>query len=743
MRKITTMALAGLMLSTTILGAATPVIAAKNADPIPVTDETGKQAKALTAVSELGDTDVDNTDTDKTDGQRLFDDLKDGATLDVVPVFKEDAPTATKYQDLLQKAIGIVDKNKQEVPMTIKDHDKTTGFASVVSYTSNGETKTFNLKYNYYQPSLHTEAGFENPLIFQADNMPDNFNNIITSGENLNNEHSNVVKDANKNKTDLNGHVGNNQTTITQKSDDIEKKGGTVTFTPEDITYKVKGEPFVRQVKVYDGPDWSKLNKTIQLDKNNKLDLNNYQVLSDDNGNKYRISIDSKTVDVTKAGQQKVDFVAHGIKDDGTDAIQTRDHLKDTPVEYTLSNQTLTVSDNTEQVNYNVLIVDKNTGKIVGSQAGQAANGSTQTVDPTKVPAGYTLTDAQKNFTVDAQNPTKVITVAKTVPYEITFVDKNTNTKVGDVQTGNGEEGSDILLNAPENYEFVNSADMMFKLSSDTPKKTIYVKSKKLDLQNLNYTIQYKDADTDKVVGKTTGKGNFSDFIKATAPKGYSITDLKYQGFVLTKDKDSYVSYVKKADTNYQVTYIDQANDQEVGTETGKAAQGAIVTLTAPKGYIFTTASDVTLKVDKNSGVVKIYVKKSDATETNLITTYPDSGYVAIYNENGKLNNDVVLSQNSDWVIDQTKTIDGVTYYRVATNQYVRASSVYKYQPFSGVVTTSKETAVYNSKGQLVIDRALDKNTPWYTDRTSEVKGEKMYRVATDEWVRASDITVN
>lgn len=109
MRKITTMALAGLRLSTTILGAATPVIAAKNADPIPVTDETGKQAKALTAVSELDDTDVDNTDTDKTDGQRLFDDLKDGATLDVVPVFKEDAPTATKYQDLLQKAIGIVD----------------------------------------------------------------------------------------------------------------------------------------------------------------------------------------------------------------------------------------------------------------------------------------------------------------------------------------------------------------------------------------------------------------------------------------------------------------------------------------------------------------------------------------------------------------------------------------------------------------------------------------------------------
>lgn len=742
MRKITTMALAGLMLSTTILGAATPVIAAKNADPIPVTDETGKQAKALTAVSELDDTDVDNTDTDTANGQRAFDDLKDGATLDVVPVFKNEIGQNFSYKDALQKKLGVVDGNNQLVPMKIEKSSDQTGFAESISYELNGKTKSFKINYVYNKPFLtsglsSTDNHTSETWNYKASNLPKNFLYEI-NGRGLNTDDTNIISHR-TNGTDLKGHEDNVAVKLENPAGEgFKETGGTVKFTPVDTIYNVQGESFERNIKVYQEPDWSQLNnKTIQL--NDKKILGGFTV-TDANKNTFRVEVTNPDqVDVSKPGTYDVKYKATAIDEKGKDVTDKQSNS----ITYDSKAMKLTVSGDTEQVNYNVLIVDKNTGKIVGSQAGQAANGSTQTVDPTKVPAGYTLTDAQKNFTVDDENPTKVITVAKTVPYEITFIDKNTNTKVGDVQTGNGEEGSDILLNAPENYEFVNSADMMFKLSSDTPKKTIYVKSKKLDLQNLNYTIQYKDADTDKVVGKTTGKGNFGDFIKATAPKGYSITDLKYQGFVLTKDKDSYVSYVKKADTNYQVTYIDQANDQEVGTETGKAAQGATVTLTAPKGYIFTTASDVTLRVDKNSGVVKIYVKKSDATETNLITTYPDSGYVAIYDENGKLNNDVVLSQNSDWVTDQTKTIDGVTYYRVATNQYVRASSVYKYQPFSGVVTTSKETAVYNSKGQLVIDRALDKNTPWYTDRTSEVKGEKMYRVATDEWVKASDVSIN
>jgi len=106
------------------------------------------------------------------------------------------------------------------------------------------------------------------------------------------------------------------------------------------------------------------------------------------------------------------------------------------------------------------------------------------------------------------------------------------------------------------------------------------------------------------------------------------------------------------------------------------------------------------------------------------------------------LNDSVVLSSGSSWIIEQTRTIDGVEYYRVATNEYIKASEAYKYTPLQTVVTTKGGDVkpVYNSKGQLVIDLALDKSTPWYTDRSATLNGEKMYRVATDQWVRASDI---
>ncbi|WP_164506027.1 SLAP domain-containing protein [Companilactobacillus insicii] len=45
-----------------------------------------------------------------------------------------------------------------------------------------------------------------------------------------------------------------------------------------------------------------------------------------------------------------------------------------------------------------------------------------------------------------------------------------------------------------------------------------------------------------------------------------------------------------------------------------------------------------------------------------------------------------------------------------------------------------------NSKGQLNKIRALASNTSWVTDKTAMINGVKMYRVATNEWVAASDI---
>lgn len=59
----------------------------------------------------------------------------------------------------------------------------------------------------------------------------------------------------------------------------------------------------------------------------------------------------------------------------------------------------------------------------------------------------------------------------------------------------------------------------------------------------------------------------------------------------------------------------------------------------------------------------------------------------------------------------------------------------------SGVVNTSKVTYLYTKEGKLITNRALGANTPWLTDQIEDLPGiGSSYRVATNEWVKASDI---
>ena len=211
------------------------------------------------------------------------------------------------------------------------------------------------------------------------------------------------------------------------------------------------------------------------------------------------------------------------------------------------------------------------------------------------------------------------------------------------------------------------------------------------------------------------------------------------------KNDQKVTKYVVAADTPYNVSYVDQDTGEEVGTQSGKGANESKIVLKAPTGYAFVNADDINYTIDKDTPTSTVYVQKSDQTVDNIVSGYPRNGNIKIYDGNGKLNDDVVLSEGSSWIIDKTITINGAEYYRVATDQYVKASDVYKYTPLQTVAVTNgtNVTPVYNTKGQLIIDRALDVNTPWYTDRSATIRGKKMYRVATDEWIKASDATLN
>jgi hypothetical protein len=86
--------------------------------------------------------------------------------------------------------------------------------------------------------------------------------------------------------------------------------------------------------------------------------------------------------------------------------------------------------------------------------------------------------------------------------------------------------------------------------------------------------------------------------------------------------------------------------------------------------------------------------------------------------------------------------LNGTTYYRVGNNEYVKANEIIEYVSNEGVIQTKSESIkeLFDINGKKNTARALAPETAWFTDRYATINGSKMYRVATNEWVKASDV---
>ena len=126
------------------------------------------------------------------------------------------------------------------------------------------------------------------------------------------------------------------------------------------------------------------------------------------------------------------------------------------------------------------------------------------------------------------------------------------------------------------------------------------------------------------------------------------------------------------------------------------------------------------------------------------IRTYDDSEK-DLYKAENVLITKETLAPDSSWITDrETYVINNTKYYRVATNEFVNADDVYVYSPVNMVVTThaDKYTPLYTAKGAEVTNRTLSNNTSWKVDSVTYINGDKYYRVATNEFVKASDVDV-
>ena len=127
------------------------------------------------------------------------------------------------------------------------------------------------------------------------------------------------------------------------------------------------------------------------------------------------------------------------------------------------------------------------------------------------------------------------------------------------------------------------------------------------------------------------------------------------------------------------------------------------------------------------------------------LTAYPDRSAANIYDEDGNLSKTVALSPDSNWQTDEYMTIKGEKYYRVATNEFVKASDIYLYTPKYSVVRThdgADYISLDNSHGDTVTNRALAVKTDWKIDKVIKINNEDYYRVATNEFVKADNVDV-
>lgn len=132
-----------------------------------------------------------------------------------------------------------------------------------------------------------------------------------------------------------------------------------------------------------------------------------------------------------------------------------------------------------------------------------------------------------------------------------------------------------------------------------------------------------------------------------------------------------------------------------------------------------------------------VYVYASDK---GTVKAYLDSNKT-LFDEHGNVV-EPELTAGSDWLFDRYTEINNVKYYRVSTNEFVKDQSVLPYVAVDGVVNADNNVTVYNENG-IESGRNLSANTSWKIDKVAVINGIKMYRVSTNEWVKADAVTLS
>ncbi|WP_099974772.1 CAP domain-containing protein [Lactobacillus terrae] len=142
------------------------------------------------------------------------------------------------------------------------------------------------------------------------------------------------------------------------------------------------------------------------------------------------------------------------------------------------------------------------------------------------------------------------------------------------------------------------------------------------------------------------------------------------------------------------------------------------------------------------------YTKTANYTYLDLRggVTVPNNS-IPVYDRNGNKLNNVVLAPNTEYSSDMIAIMNNSYFFHISENQFVSSNNVLSWASFLSSqtpITANNFVPIYDNNGKLS-GRYVEKGSTWVIDRVTvnmQTNAGKMYRVGTNAWLKASDITI-
>ncbi|AKP67852.1 SLAP domain-containing protein [Companilactobacillus ginsenosidimutans] len=348
-------------------------------------------------------------------------------------------------------------------------------------------------------------------------------------------------------------------------------------------------------------------------------------------------------------------------------------------------------------------------------------------------PAGYKIKNTSDTFTAQSSPSEVVIVVIPNTVFNMF--------KIVDYDNEEDVLMNEVLIKGLFGHTPVFPPDLIpgYKLSSRNYTQMNY--SSKIEtisfMKVVKNTIRFIDNGSGKVIDEKVVKGVRDESYSVEIPLGYKLNsgEKKIEGTINDPRWGTKTIFVYKKNNSDGInsgTHVGNNSNSHVTKPDVSQSQNETDGKPSPNSQIDKTANGEAPNINE--------VFSNEQKYLGVISTHSGSRLIPLFSMKGKQSNRS-LSANTDWKIDRKATINGETFYRVSTNEWVKAAHVFEYSVINQNITTKagKTAELYNSKFKLS-NRSLAGDTSWHTDKSRVVDGKTYYRVSTDEWVAATDI---